>query len=172
MKRKTSLIVSILAVFVTVVLACSLVACDGGVVPCAWVTLDAEGYVVYTSYVYATSHGHIQLWESEEDANAQFGTEFIMITFYPRAMGSETVNDVRTILVDIGDNYLMMSVSINKTKASYDPNKRLYLNGELLTPTRVNDLDTLLFWEFESPKLVRGNPGGRANGYVNHLEYK
>lgn len=173
MKRFASKIVPILVVLVlALTLSCSLVACNGGVVPVAWVALDADGYIVYTSYMYATSHGHIQWWESEEDANAQFGTEFIMITFYPRACGADTVNDVRTILVDVGDSYLMMSVSINKGKASYDPNKHLYLNGEMLTPTRINDLDTMLFWEFESPKLVRGNPGGRSNGYVNHLEYK
>ena len=57
-----------------------------GVVPAAWVTLDMEGYVIYTSHMYPSGGNHIYLYASEEEASADtYRSDYLMyVVFYPR----------------------------------------------------------------------------------------
>ena len=93
------------------------------------------------------------------------------ITFYPRILGKDTINDEVTTTVDISKNY-SMQVTVSKTAFSDYETRKVYLNGIALTPTSVNDQSSLYFLNFENFTFVRGNPNGHINGEINRIEYK
>ena len=161
---------SFLLSFIFVLGGISLSGCFGSVVPCAWVKLDMVGYIYYTSYVYGD---HIYLYENEENfSNDKYHADYeLCVHFFPRILGADTVDDVRTTTVDISKNYSMI-IYIIKDKPLYSTEKNIYLNGEKLIPVQIDDLDTLLCLTFENFTLVRGNPNGSFNNYVNTIEYK
>ena len=180
MKKKLLNIAFALAFIVT----CGICFASCGVVAAAWVTLDMDGFVRYTTEMYPGRY-HIMLYDSKETFdNDTYRTDYLLaITFYPRILGpdfSETANEdgsVDRTVVDIS-GYCDMEVVIPIDSAIYSANKKVYINGEALTPTSTNGLDgedaVLVSYMFKNikPKLVRGNPGGRANGVLNKIEYK
>ena len=145
----------------------------GGVVPCAWVKLDMEGYIVYTSNMYSSGGDHIYLYENEEEASddTYHSNYELSVVFYPRIMGADTVDGERTTTVDIS-SYYSMNIYINKSKSVYSASKKIYLNDQELAYSQIDDLETLLCLTFENFTFVRGNPNGHINGFVNKLEYK
>ena len=170
MKKK---ILSFIFAFALVVSGC-LCFSSCGVVPCAWVKLDMEGYVYYSSDMYGTTADHIYLYESQEIAASDtHRVQYLLsINFYPRILGADTVNDERTTTVDISKKGYSMHVTIDKDEM-YSPEKKLYLNDVALEPTTSNiDGAYLVFFTYENFTFVRGNPGGRLNGKVNKIEYK
>ena len=151
--------------------ACSVVlsAC-GSVVPCAWVRFESDGLVYYTSDMYGQTGDHIYIYETQEDADAK--DYAITVRFDPRILGLDTMNDVKTQTVDIS-KWHDMTVIIYKSKTdTYSSSKKVYLNGTALTPSTTSDLDSLVSYTFKNVNLVRGNPNGKINGYVNVIEYK
>ena len=147
-------------------------ACEN-VVPCAWVKLDMEGYVYYSSNMYASGGHHVYLYENQEASAADtYRAGYMMaITFYPRILGADTIEGVRTTTVDISRWY-SMTVYISKSSSIYDEGKHIYLNGEVLEASQTDDLSSLLCLSFEDFSFVRGNPGGTLNNFVNVIEYK
>jgi len=168
-KRLLNYMVAFMCVLISSI--CLFAGC-GSVVPCAWVKLDMEGYIAYTSYAYP-GHGHILLYENEDDSkNDTYTTNYaINIEFLPRILGADTVNGIKTTIVDIS-SYSEMAVYINKNKSVYDSDKKIYLNDKALTPTLTNNFDTLLCLTFDNLALTRGNPGGKFNEFINVIEYK
>ena len=162
----------LLTLSITTVLLCAILffGCFNKVTPCAWVTFESEGYVYYSTSMYGTGRDHIYLYENESDAEKS-GTEALSVVFEPRILGPEEVNGKKATLVDISTTY-SMRVYINKKRAIYSPDKSIYLNGEKLTPTRVDDGEILLCLKYEGFTLERGNPNGKLNGKINILEYK
>lgn len=163
---------------VAIALVCILVCgvCLSGcifesVVPCAWVRLDMEGYIYYSATVYGGDH--ICYYENAEDAeNDRYHANCsITVTFFPRILGADTVDGVRTTTVDISRSYSMM-VYVYKNKSIYSAEKKIYLNGQELQYSNVNDLENLVCYTFDNFTFVRGNPNGQANGFVNTIEYK
>ena len=162
-----------LAILVSVMFCSVLSGC--GVVPAAWVKLDMSGYVVYTSNMYSSGGDHIYLYNTKEEAEAdRYKAAYLMsIVFYPRILGADILVDGKntTTIVDISGAY-SMQITINKTKSLYDANKKIYLNGVELQPATRDDYDVLLFLYFNNFTLVRGNPGGQANGFINMIKYE
>ena len=150
----------------------SLTAC--GVVPCAWIKLDMEGYVYYSTYMYPGSHAHIVYYESKEIADADtYETQYLLkITFFPRILGPADVDGERMTTVDVGQKYCEMQVEINKQNGYFDENKKVYLNGAALTASRTYDCEYFVQYSFENFKPVRGNPNGHFNNFINKIEYK
>lgn len=159
----------VISLFACVVIMSSCIF--DSVVPCAWVKLDMEGYIYYSSNMYASGGDHIRLYESEEHANQQYANPLLSIVFYPRICGAMDIDGVRTTTVDISSNY-SMTIYVTKTESAYSPEKKIYLNGEQLEPSNVDDLDTLYCMTFEDFTFVRGNPNGHLNNFVNTIEYK
>ena len=54
----------------------------------------------------------------------------------------------------------------------YSADKNVYLNGEKLTPTRTDNLNTIVCFLFQNFPLKRGNTGGTLNNEINVIEYK
>ena len=169
MKNK---VLSIICALICMMTCSACLTGCGMVVPCAWVKLDMDGYIVYTANMYASGGDHIYLYESEEDAaDDRYHAAFsIAIVFYPRILGADTVDGERTTTVDVSSWY-SMTVYINKNKSVYASSKKVYLNGEVLTPTNTSDLESLLCLNFEGFSFVRGNTDGSFNGYVNSIVY-
>lgn len=159
--------------FIMLVAACaSMLSGCFGVVPCAWVTLDMEGYVRYSTDMYGSVNGHICLWEDAETAqNDTYNANYLLkIQFYPRILGPDSINDTQTTTVDISGEYEMI-VTINAS--IYSDSKHVYLNGEQLTPSSSYD-GSVYFKQFTYSNfgLVRGNPNGHINNFINTIEYK
>ena len=161
----------------------SLTLCLSGcifdnVVPCAWVKLDMEGYVYYRANMYASGGNHIELYESQEEFDSMFPQTLIEIVFYPRILGAyDTEDEGRVTTVDVSrPNQVSMTVIINKLPENslYSPSKKVYLNGELLVSNPEYDYnsDAIVSWMFDNVPLVRGNPNGQFNEFINKLEYK
>ena len=148
-------------------------ACASSVVPCAWVRLDMDGSVVYTSDTYAVVGAHVYFYENEDEMTADENrTNYdLSITFYPRILGKDTVGGEKTTTVDISSD-CSMTVYINKTKEFYSENKKIYLNGSEITPKKRDDFDALLCLYFEDVAFIRGNPNGKLNGEVNVIQYR
>ena len=169
MKRK---IVAMISGIVSVLSAA--IVCGCSVTACAWVRLEADGYVYYSTSMYASGGDHIYYYEKEEDAadDAYHTNCALTVVFYPRILGPAEVDGVKTTTVDLSDKYYSMTVYIYKSKATYSPDKSVYLNGAVLEPENVYETDNLLSLSFENFGLERGNPGGRLNGKINVIEYK
>lgn len=152
----------------------SLTAC--GVVPCAWIKLDMEGYVYYSTYMYPGSNAHISYYESEEayeEEQTSFTETYLLkITFFPRILGPGEFDGEKVTTVDVGDKYCRMEVTINKQNGYYDANKKVYLNDEALTPTDTYDCEYFVQYGFDNFKPVRGNPNGQFNHFINKIAYK
>lgn len=166
--KRVPFIISTICLFI---FAICLTSC--GVVPCAWVKLDMEGYVIYTTHMYSSGGEHIYLYESEEMAedDTYHSNYMIAISFYPRILGPDTIEGQRTTTVDISSES-EMHVYINKNTSIYSPTKKVYLNGTPLEPTRFDDLSNLLCLTYIDFGLVRGNPNGQINNFINTIEYK
>ena len=158
------------ALMLICLVTCSIcLAACGKVVPCAWVKFNTEGTVVYTSDMYGQTGEHIYIYETQEDLDAN--NYAITVKFQPRILGVDTVDGVKTTTVDIGD-WHDMTVTIYKSSSYYDADKHVYLNNTQLTPTNTSNLTNLVAYTFKNVNLVRGNPNGKINGYVNVIEYK
>ena len=163
MKKKFLFLSLILAVLVSI--PAFLTGCG---TKCAWVALKVDsGYVYYTSYKYPTSHSHIVLWESEEEAQEEYANPSMEITFYPCIMGPDTINEEKATIVDLSQRYHDMEVAIYKDSSIYDTSKSVYLNGKKLTPTRTNDYDNMIFFWFENYEISAG-----TSDNINYIEYK
>ena len=147
-------------------------ACET-VAPAAWITLKTDGGTVYYSTdMYASTRPHIRYYENEEDE--ENGRPAIEIEFSPRILGPDEVDGVKTTLVDVAGFYAMY-ITVFKDRTIYSPDKAFYLNGSEtpLVPYKTHDeYSSFASYEFEEFGLVRGNPGGRLNGFINVLEYK
>lgn len=161
--------------FALLLLTCGifLTGCFGSVVPCAWVRLDMDGYIYYSSNVYASGGDHIYLYETEEDAEGDkhHVNCILSVVFYPRILGADTVNGVRTTTVDVSAGY-SMTVNVYKKKSLYSADKKVYLNGEQIEASNTYDSEYLRCLTFENFTLTRGNPNGHFNEIVNVIEYK
>ena len=171
MKKKILSIAFAMAFMIT----CSFCLASCGVVPCAWVKLDMEGYVIYTTHM-SPAYGHIFLYENEEAAqNDTYSSNYeLEIDFDPRILGPDVSVPIeeRTTTVDLSKGYCEMKVYIRKAGNTYGAEKHVYLNGEALTPTSTYDSESLLILDFEDINLLRGNPGGHRNDIINIIEYK
>lgn len=157
--------------FALILVVCSVfafTACNK-VTPCAWVAFGNEGYIYYTADMYGD---HIIYYEDEADAEGDtyHANYAISISFIPRILGKSERNGVVCTTVEVTNNN-SMTVYINKTKSIYDSNKKIYLNGIALTPSKTNDNNPLLCLTFDI-NLERGNPGGKENDKLNIIEYK
>ena len=68
-----------------------------------------------------------------------------------------------------------MKVCINKNKSIYGQDKKIYLNDTALEPASKRGEEpssSLLFLDYEGFTLVRGNPDGHINDFVNKLKYE
>ena len=163
-------------VFVLIFTASILFAgCFESVVPAAWVHLKVDdGYVYYSTDMYASNRSHIYYFENQEAAE-NLNNYMIEIIFYPRILGPEEVEvdgeKIKTTIVDIS-NYADISIYIRKASPIYSANKDIYINGEKINPTSINDYNTLVSILIQDAPLVRGNPNGRINGKINYIEYK
>ena len=149
---------------------------DGGVTAIAYVRYAPQGeeYFHYTSYMYPTSHGHIVVYDNEEEAQKEYGQEAIMISFH-KAMGTIDASDgYNYILSDLSERARYMQVSLYKGSELYSASKKLYLNGvELTNPSYTSDLETLISYTYEFPNFIRTNPNGHIDeSLVNTIEYK
>ena len=157
---------------------CGLLCACENVVPCAWVKLKADGYIYYSSRMYPGSDYHIQLYESEEEFHEQFKQDLLTINFYPRILGADdTADEVRVTTVDVTKpNDVEITVVVNKIAPNslYSPEKHVYLNDEVLVadPEYTYDGSSIISWTFRNVNLVRGNPGGQFNHFINVIEYK
>lgn len=169
MKRNRTKFYLISALVFAVIFIFNLTAC-GAVVPVAWVRLDAGGgQVYYTADMYAMNGAHIYLYENETD-----NSPVIEISFSPRILGADTVDDIRTTTVDVSGPYAMY-ITVYKNNSIYSEEKAFYLNGaEIpLVPDRSDDTyASFKTLEFQNFGLIRGNPNGKINGVVNVIEYK
>lgn len=152
---------------------CLFSGCFGGVVPCAWVRLNMEGHIYYSSNMYASGGNHIYFYENDADAEGDtyFSNCALTIVFYPRILGADTVNGVKTTTVDISSDY-SMTVNVYKGKSIFSDSKKVYLNGEELQPSHSYESSVLLALTFNDFTLTRGNPNGHFNEFVNVIEYK
>ncbi|MBP5466842.1 MAG: hypothetical protein J6Y43_04710, partial [Clostridia bacterium] len=118
--------------------------------------------------------GHIYLYENQEDAedDKYHSNCALTVTFYPRIMGADTVDGVRTTTVDMANGNYAMNIYVYKNKSVYSPEKKVYLNGEELVASYEDDLEYLVALTFNDFVLVRGNPNGHINGFINVLEYR
>ena len=144
-----------------------------GVVPCAWVSLDMEGYVYYSSDMYANVRSHIYLYESKAVAEADSDDYMMTITFSTRILGADNMVDgiYTTTTVDISSP-CSMYVNIYKNKAVFEENKKIYLNGVELVASDIYNDTNLRRYTFDNIALTRGNPNGQVNGVINMIEYK
>ena len=154
------------------------------VVPVAFVKLKTEGTQVtrYTADM-ASSYPHILLFESESDIpnpdNYDQPLDYkmacenscMLYISFKRNMGKDTINDEDVLVCDI-DKWYDMSVYIKKSSTIYNANKDIYLNGQKLTPDYKYDGEYHVSLRFDDFGLVRGNPNGRINNFVNLIEYK
>ena len=165
MKKKgiiLSLILTVLAVLPAFLTGCGT--------KCAWVALKVDsGYVVYTQYKYPTSHSHIVLWESEEEAQEEYANPSMEITFYPCIMSPDTINEEKATIVDLSQRYHDMKVTIYKDSSIYDANKSVYLNGKKLVakPSYVYDSESLVSFMFTDYEISAG-----TSDNINYIEYK
>lgn len=139
------------------------------VTPAAWVELRAgDGYVVYTSDMYGITRAHIYCYDDDSTEKTA-----IEITFIPRILGSDTVDGVKTTLVDVSGAY-EMTVIVYKGSSLYSAEKDFYLNDVKLTPypSASYDGESIISLNFRDFTLVRGNPNGKLNGVINVIEYK
>lgn len=168
-KSKVVLATILLAVILTTCLS----ACFERVVPCAWVALDADGYVVYTSNMYASGGEHIYLYDNERDAqnDTAHARCAMSITFYPRIMGVDTVDGYETTIVDISQKASMVAY-IYKQHGIYSADKSFYINGIKLKSSSSIEYDIVVCYTFDNLPLERGNPGGKENGKINRIEYR
>ena len=177
MKKKVLNFVALAVSMLSIALCLSGCIFDS-VVPVAWVKLDMEGYVYYTANMYASGGNHIELYESQAEFEEMFPQTLIEITFYPRILGADDIEDVgRVTTVDVSrPNQVSMQVVINKLPENslYSPSKGVYLNGQLLVSNPEYDYssDAIVSWMFDNVPLVRGNPNGQFNNFINMLEYK
>ena len=165
MKKKFLFLSLILAVLVSI--PAFLTGCG---TKCAWVALKVDsGYVYYTSYKYPTSHSHIVLWESEEEAQEEYANPSMEITFYPCIMAPDTVNEEKATIVDLSQRYHDMNVVIYKDSSIYDANKSIYLNGKKLVadPSYTSDYDNLVSYMFTDYEISAG-----TSDKINYIEYK
>ena len=162
-------------VFVLLVSIClCLVACGTGVTPVAYTRFVPEGeqYVYYSSDVYGLEHGQIEVYKDEDEFKATYAVTDISFSFR-RCLGADTLDDNKYTLVDVSKK-VYLTVSINKQSEVYSADKKIYLNGEALTPTSTWEGDILLCLTYEDiTAFVRTNPNGKIdNSKVNTLEYK
>ena len=163
----------------TLLAALILTGCQGGgVTPVAYTRFVSSGtqYVFYTSYVYATANGHIQVWKDYEESQRQFGSMDIMFTF-SKCDGADDLDGNRYILVDLSDKTVDFTVDILKSSDIFDVNKKIYLNGEALTPSQIDGADSesdpLYILTFTDIAFTRTNVGGKLDSEkTNRLEYK
>lgn len=168
-----------LLTFLTLLTSLALTGCtNDGVTPVAYTRFISTGtqYVFYTSYVYATTNGHIQVWKDFEESERQFGSMDIMFTF-SKCDGADDLDGNRYILVDLSDKTVDFTVDILKSSDIFDVNKKIYLNGEALTPSQTDGADSesdpLYILTFTDITFIRTNTGGKLDGTkVNTLEYK
>ena len=168
-----------LLTFLTLLTSLALTGCtNDGVTPVAYTRFISSGtqYVFYTSYVYATANGHIQVWKDYEESQRQFGSMDIMFTF-TKCDGADDLDGNRYILVDLSDKTVDFTVDILKSSDIFDVNKKIYLNGEALTPSQTDGADSesdpLYILTFTDITFTRTNTGGKLDGTkVNTLEYK
>lgn len=150
-----------------VLLVLLLASCGELVTPVAYVRFElsgAQNKVVYSSSAGATSEGHIGVYENEK--------ELLSINYFPRCMGTDDIDDVRYILMDLSKNYRELHVNV-LDKDYYSGSKSLYLNGVALTPSKVNVLESIVVIEYEALPLLRTNPQGHMDyDALNVLEYK
>ena len=160
-------------VFLVSICVC-LVACAGGVTPVAYTRFVAEGaqYVYYSSDVYGLEHGQIEVYKDEDEFNATYAVTDLSFSF-GRCLGADTLDDNKYTLVDVSKK-VYLTVSINKQSEVYSADKKIYLNGEALTPTSTWEGDILLSLTYEDlMAFVRTNPKGKIDSSkVNTLEYK
>lgn len=161
-------------VFLVSICVC-LVACAGGVTPVAYTRFVPEGaqYVYYSSDVYGLEHGQIEVYKDEDEFNATYAVTDISFSF-GRCLGADTLDDTKYTLVDVSKKKVDLTVSINKQSEVYSADKKIYLNGEALTPTSTWEGDILLCLTYEGvTAFVRTNPNGKIDSSkVNTLEYK
>ena len=164
-----------LALFVLViVLTLSFVACAASVTPVAYTRyiVSGEQYVYYSSDVYGLEHGQIEVWKNKEESEMQFGIADLCFRF-TKCLGADDLDDYRYTLVDLSNKTADFKVDIYKGSDIYDENKKIYLNGEELTPVDTYNSDVLLILTFENVNFIRTNSNGSIdNTKVNTLEYK
>lgn len=157
-----------------------LMGCNGNgesVAPVAYTRFVSSGtqYVVYTTSMYPTANGHIQVWKDEAEAEREFASMDLMFTF-DKILGPDEIDGTKYTLVDVANGKTNFTVDILKSSDIYDVDKRIYLNGEALTPTTTygnEESEPLLILTFEDVSFIRTNSGGHIdNSKVNTLEYK
>ncbi len=170
MNRKT--VPVLISVVLLLLFAVSFSACEP-VIPGAWVSLDMDGYVVYTANMYSSGGEHIYLYASEEDCreDAYHSRYLLAVSFYPRILGPDTLDDKRTTIVDVSGEY-EMHVALNKSASIYSETKKVYLNGTALAEYKDTNYDSMRFKEYRNFGLIRGNPDGKINGVINVLQYR
>lgn len=99
-----------------------------------------------------------------------------MFTF-SKCDGADDLDGYRYALVDLSDKTFDFTVDILKSADIFDENKKIYLNGEVLTPSQTygadNDSGPLLILTFTDVTFVRTDTGGQIdNAKVNALKYK
>ena len=169
--KKIGKIVSVVLSLFAVISLFPLSACQKEkVVPAAWVKLVSDrGYAVYTTDMYGYTDAHIYLYTDETCEEVM-----LKIEFTPRILGPETVDGVKTTLVDLSYDPYTMYVYVYKTAEIYSEEKEVYLNGKKLTPAYEERTASPYFitLQYVNFGLVRGNPNGKINGVINTIEYK
>ena len=157
-----------------IVLAFSLVACGASVTAVAYTRFVTSGeeYVYYSSDVYGLDHGQIEVWENKEASEEQFKVTDLCFRF-TKCLGADDLDDYRYTLVDLSNKTVDFEVDIYKGSVLYDENKKIYLNGEELTPSDTYNSDVLLILTFKNVNFIRTNSNGSIdNTKVNTIEYK
>lgn len=185
MKKLLNLFLLILIIsFTTILFSCGL-----SVTPFAYVTfkLNDNQIAYHDSSMYGT---HIYIFEDQnkmpdgtldkyKDNHAGFlvdcDSNAMATISFNSILGVENVDGVRCTLVNL-ESWYYVQLTVKKDSVMYDANKSLYLNNTLLTKTdkydNIYDADGLVKFHFENCNLVRSNPNGKINNYVNLLEYK
>ena len=164
----------ILGIFALIFISTSLSSCNMSVTAVAYTRFVSSGtdYVYYSSDAYGTVHGQIEVYKDEEEFNSTYPIADIEFRF-SRCLGADVLDDYKYTLVDLSYKPLYLIVYIYKGSERYSPDKSLYFNGKILTPSIINDNDTLLSYTYEKIELKRTNPKGKINNEkVNIIEYK
>lgn len=185
MKKKVSLLVSLLTLLISII---SLSACSN-IAPFAYTTYKTIDNQV--AYYDSTMNGvHIYIFENEsmmpdgsdekyKDNNELYRSDCVsnaIITIgFKSSFGSETVAGSNTILVDI-DKWYYIEVTVKKDSNIYSADKSVYLNNDKLVKSGKNDSifesDSIIIYHFEDCGLNRSNPNGKIREIINTIEYK
>lgn len=159
--------------FLLVALIIPLVLSGCGVTPMAHVKFQSEtGVVIYTNGHLYESGPSIYYFDTEEDSQSLDYLDFSMsIQFLDETFGKETLNGVECESFYLS-NHPEIHICLNKSKALYDAQKNIYLNGTKLTPYQTNDFDNLFFFTFRNVNFVRANTDCSDNEFINVIEYK